>query len=174
MNMKTLFKLATFALLLTAFAVNVNAQKFGYMNSSVLLSEMAEVKQADANLEVLKQQLTKRGQEMLQTLQAKYQDLAKKEKQGELSPKQTEEEAQKLKAEEEKIIAFEKDMQQQLVTKRESLLAPIVERVNTAIQDVAKEQGFSYIFDARQDFGILLYADESADVTALVKTKLGL
>ena len=144
------------------------------MNSSVLLSEMAEVKQADANLEVLKQQLTKKGQQMLQSLQTKYQDLAKKEKQGELSPKQTEEEAQKLRAEEEEIVAFEKKMQQDLISKREALLAPIVEKVNTAIQDVAKENGYTYIFDARQDFGILLYADESADVTLLVKTKLGI
>lgn len=172
--MKTLFKLASFAILLTAFTVNLNAQKFGYMNSSVLLAEMPEVKQADANLEVLKQQLTKKGQQMLQSLQTKYQDLAKKEKQGELSPKQTEEEAQKLRAEEEEIVAFEKKMQQDLISKREALLAPIVEKVNTAIQDVAKENGYTYIFDARQDFGILLYADESADVTSLVKSKLGI
>lgn len=173
-DMKTILKLSVFAFMMFAVSFNADAQKFGYMNSTVLLAEMPEVKQADANLEVLKKQLTKRGQEMLQSLQTKYQDLAKKEQQGELSPKQTEVEAQKLREEEAKIVEYEKDMQQQLITKRETLLAPIVEKVNQAIQEVAKENGFNYIFDARQDFGILLYADESTDVTSLVKSKLGI
>jgi outer membrane protein len=59
-----------------------------------------------------------------------------------------------------------------LAKKREELLQPILDRVNKAIGDIAKEQGYSYVFDASSN--ILLYADASADVTALVKKKLGL
>lgn len=172
--MKTILKISLFSLAFMLIAITSQAQKFGYMNSAALLSEMTDVKQADANLEVRKKQLVKKGQEMLQALQTKYQALAGKEQNGELSPKQIEEEAAKLKAEEAKLVDYEKNMQQELMEKREALLAPIVEKVNKAIQDVAKEQGYAYIFDARQDFGILLYADESADVTSLVKSKLGI
>jgi outer membrane protein len=51
-------------------------------------------------------------------------------------------------------------------------MQPILDKVNEAIQSVAKEQGFHYIFDANS--GVILYADESTDVTNLVKAKLGI
>lgn len=150
----------------------VSAQKFGYINSQALLAEMPEVKQADANLEALQKQLQKKGQQMLTSLQSKYQELQRKEQQGELSPKQLEEEAKKLKEQETELAKFEQDMQKQLLEKKETLLAPIIEKVNQAIQDVAAENGYTYIFDA--SVGVILYADESTDVSSKVKAKLGI
>jgi len=41
-------------------------------------------------------------------------------------------------------------------------------------KDVAKENGYTYIFDTSPGIGVVLYADESTDVTALVKAKLGM
>ncbi|MBK9338659.1 MAG: OmpH family outer membrane protein [Lewinellaceae bacterium] len=52
------------------------------------------------------------------------------------------------------------------------LYKPILERVNTAMQDVAKENAYLIVFDSSTQ--ILLYGDESLDVTPLVKAKLGL
>ncbi len=48
------------------------AQNFGYANSSQILSEMPEVKQAEAKLETLQKQLQERGQDMLTQLQADF------------------------------------------------------------------------------------------------------
>lgn len=148
------------------------AQKFGYINSQALLAEMTEVKQAEANLDALKKQLQKKGQQMLTNLEAKYKDLQRKEEQGELSRKQMEMEAQSIKQEEGKIAQFEQDMQKQLLTKQEELMKPVIDKINNAIQAVAKEGNFNYIFDAVG--GFILYADENQDVTALVKAKLGM
>jgi hypothetical protein len=47
-----------------------------------------------------------------------------------------------------------------------------LDKINKGIQDVAKEHGYSFIFDSSA--GMLLYAEESSDVTALVRAKLGL
>ena len=149
-----------------------HAQKFGYINSQALLAEMTEVKQAEANLDALKKQLQKKGQQMLTNLEAKYKDLQRKEEQGELSRKQMETEAQSIKQEEAKIAQFEQDMQKQLLTKQEELMKPVIDKINNAIQAVAKEGNFNYIFDAVG--GFILYADDNQDVTALVKAKLGM
>jgi len=167
-------KFFKYAILTLALFVSsqVDAQKFGYINSQLLLSEMPQVKQAEANLDALKKQLQKKGQQMLTSLETKYKDLQRKEAQGELSPKQTEEEAKGLKLEEAKIGQFEQDMQKQLLKKQDDLMKPVIDKVNNAIKAVASEEGYAYIFDAVG--GFILYADESSDVTAKVKAKLGM
>jgi outer membrane protein len=164
------------SIIITVFAVllstTVFGQKFGYINSDALITQMPEVKQADAKLETLQKQLQKQGQQKLQNLQAKAQELQRKEKQGEIAPKKLQEEAEVLKEEEMQLAQFEQDMQQQIMQKRQELYQPILDKVNTAIQEVAKEENYTYIFDAST--GVILYADETTDVTDMVKQKLGL
>ena len=151
---------------------SVSAQKFGYINTAELLQNMTEVKEANANIETFRGQLVKKGQEMLQALQTKYQELERKQAAGEISPKQLEVEAQTLKAEESKILEFEQSSQQRILEKSESLLGPIRQKIQKAIDDVAAENGYTYIFDFST--GFVLYADASTDVSTLVKAKLGL
>jgi outer membrane protein len=105
---------------------------------------------------------------MLEQLQQDYGVLQQKVQSGDLSPKQQEEEAQKLQAREQEIAAFEQDMRKQVSDKREELLGPIYEKVNQAIKDVAEENGFQFIFDQN----VLLYAEDSQNVNDLVKAKL--
>ncbi len=168
-----LFLLSLGIILISLFnSSNLSAQKFGYLNSQALLSEMPEVKQADAELQALQTQLEKKGQQMVQDLQTKYQDLQRREQSGEISPKALDEEARKLKEQETEIGKFEEDMQKELTTKRQQKLQPLLDKVNAAIKQVATENQFTYIFDSSA--GILLYAQETMDVTALVKTKLGI
>lgn len=152
------------------FTTTAQAQKFGYLNSAAILSEMPEVKQADANLEALQKQLQKKGQGMVEQLQKDYTAIQQRIERGELSPKQQEEEAAKLKAREQEIGQFEQDMAKQLQDKRNELLQPIYDKVNKAIADVAKENGFQFIFDQ----GVLLYSEDTQDVSKLVKAKLGI
>jgi len=71
-----------------------------------------------------------------------------------------------------KIAQFEQESQQRIMEKSEELLKPIRDRVQKAIDDVAKENSYSYVFDA--SLGFILYADESTDASSKVKAKLGL
>jgi len=168
---KALIRLLSMALLIGA-GLQLQAQKFGFMNSQEIIQSMAEVKEANANIETYKTQLQKKGQEMLQALQTKYQALQQKEQQGELSPKQIQTEAEQLKAEEVKIAQFEQDSQQNMIDKSETLLKPIRDKIQNAINEVAEENGFDYIFDA--SLGMILYADEATDVSQYIKAKLSL
>jgi outer membrane protein len=172
--MKNLLKFALILGLVVSVSTTVSAQKFGYLNSAAVLQEMPEVKQAEADLEVLQKQLQSRGETMLQEFQAKYQELERKNQQGEISPKELEEQSQALKADETKLAQFEQDMQRQVIERRDALLQPILDRVNTAIEAVANEEGYTYVFDASPGTGILLYADESTDIVEKVKAKLGM
>lgn len=162
-------------LLIVAFAaltISVQAQKFGYINSQELIAQLPEVKEANAKIETLKKQLQKKGQDMVQTLQAKYADLQKKQTDGVLSPVEIEKEAALLKEEETKLGQFEQTSQQKIYEKSEELLAPIQTKINNAIKEVATDNGFTYIFDS--SLGLVLYADPGTDVSTLVKAKLGI
>lgn len=168
--MKNVIKIGGLFLALLLMVGTVQAQKFGYVNSSAILAELPAVKQADANLEALQKQLQKKGQMMLDELQKKYAEAQQKVASGDMSPKQQEEEGAKLQAEQTKIAQFEQDMVNQISAKREELLKPILDQVNDAIKEVAKENGYQFIFDAQ----VLLYAEEAADVSTQVKAKLGI
>jgi outer membrane protein len=168
--MKSWIKIACLVVAMGSVVSTVQAQKFGYLNSAAILAEMPEVKQADANLEALQKQLQKKGQDMLKKLQEDYGKVQQQVQAGNLSPIQQEQESKRLQEEEAKIAKFEQDMIKQVQDKRDELLGPIYDKVNQAIQDVASENGYQFIFDQ----GVLLYAEDSQDVSTLVKAKLGL
>ncbi len=161
-------------LLLVVFSLSLStdmsAQKFGYVNTQELLQDLPSVKEANVNIDTYRNQLLKKGQEMLQGLQGKYVNL--EQTRDNYSPVQLEAEVAKLKAEEQKIMEFEQNSQQQIIDKSETLLKPIRDKIQKAIDDVATENGYTYIFDFST--GFVLYADQSSDVSALVKAKLGI
>lgn len=170
--MKKIFTIVMLSALFVMGTSDLMAQKFGYMNSTALLSEMPDVKQAQANLEALKTQLQKKGQQEIEKLQKDFQDVQRKYEQGLLSPKEQEEEGARLKTREQELAKTEQQMIQQLSEKEQSLMQPILERVNTVIKTIADEEGFTYIFDTST--GVLLFAEESMDVTDKVRQRLGM
>lgn len=168
----TMRNLLLLCLMTVSSLLSIHAQNFAYVDSQLIIEQMPEVNEANSNIETFRTQLQKRGQEMLQALQTKYQALEKREAQGEISPKQLDAEVQLLKEEEAKIMKFEQDSQQKIIKKSEDLLGPIRERIQSAIDAVAAENGFDYIFDFST--GFVLYANESTNVNQQVMAKLGM
>ena len=89
-----------------------------------------------------------------------------------MPPKEEETVMAKLQKMQEDIYAMGAEMEKQLAEKQQAGMKPILEKVNEAIQAVAAEGGFQYILDTQA--GVILYADESSDVTALVKAKINM
>lgn len=156
--------------LLFCVAVSASAQKFGYLNSTSLLAELPEVKEADNLLKAFQTQLQNQGQKMVKDLQDRAADLQRRKDKGLISPKEEEEMGKKLQEEENKIREFEQKMYDDIAKRRESLYSPILQKVDGAMKAVATENNFVYVFDNSQN--ILLYVDPSLDVTALVKAKM--
>ena len=153
-----------------AATASVSAQKYGYVNAAEILSELPDMKAAESNLESLQKQLQKKGQNMVQQFETDYVALQEKVNSGTLAPKVQQEEAAKLETRQQEIAKFEQQMVADLQKKRAELLEPIYKQVNDAIKAVAQENGYTFIFDQQT----LLYGEESADVSAMVKGKLGL
>ncbi|PHN04244.1 OmpH family outer membrane protein [Flavilitoribacter nigricans] len=168
--MNKIFKVGSLIAVMCFAVISLQAQKFGYVNSQAILAEMPDVKQAEANLEALQKQLEKKLQDGLTKLQQDYVAIQQKVERGELSPKQQEEEAKKLQDRQTQLQQDEQNMVQQIQKKRADELNPILEKVNKAIADVAKENGFQFIFEQ----GVLLYFEESQDVSSMVKAKLNM
>jgi outer membrane protein len=166
--MKNILRIATLCLAMVALTASVQAQKFGYVNTNKILENLPEVKQADANIAAMQKQLENKYKKDLEALQTMYVEVQGQVQQGTMSPKQQEEAAAKIKAEEDKLRAFEADSQNKLMTKRNELVQPILDRVNNAIQAVGKEGGYQFIFDEQ----VLLYKEASQDVTEMVRAKL--
>jgi len=171
-RMNTIFKSMLLVLVIAGTAFTAQAQKFGYINAQELIKSMPEVKEANANIETLTKQLEKKSVDMKKAFQAKYQDLQLKQQKGEISPKQLETEAAVLEEEQKKIEEYDKTSYQKIEEKNNQLLTPIINKVNEAIKAVAEENGYTYVFD--YSVGMILYADESTDITNMVKTKLGI
>jgi outer membrane protein len=168
---KTFVKAGLFIAMLLSIST-AQAQKFGYVNSAAVLSELPEMKQLQSSLEAYQTILKKDGEAKVSAFQAKQEAAAQKKQRGEMTPKEEETVTAELQKMQEELYAYGQKMESDLAFKQEKDMEPILNKVNTAIKDVAKEGGYQYIFDAQS--GVLLYADEASDVTKLVKAKLGM
>ena len=164
-------KKITFLALLSLLTLSSMAQnKFGYIDSQELLMLMSERKTAETevanfakSLETQLGSMTAEYQESVQEYQANeatYTDLVKQDKVAEITGL------------EQRIQSFQQNAQQSLQTKEQELLEPILAKARKAIEDVANEGNYTYIFD--RSSGNILFAKESENVLSLVKKKLGL
>ena len=145
-------------------------QSFAYVDAQAILAELPVVKQAEANLEAFQAQLEKRLTASIEQFQKDVADFQQKVEQGLLSPIQQQEEQAALEKRQQELAAEEQGMVQQIQEKRTELLQPIYDGLNDAIKAVADEQGFTFIFDK----GVLLYGEETMDVSEAVKAKINI
>lgn len=148
-------------------------KKYGYLNFGNVVSLMPDTKAADTQLETYRKQLVTKGEEMAQTFQRNYQKLVQEVNSKTLSPKQQEERELALQSEQQAILKYEQEVIQKVQVKRDELLKPIVEKVQSAITAVGKENNYAMIFDT-STFNAILYVQDSDNVLDLVKAKLGI
>ena len=176
--MKTLVKVAVVAVGLFFTDSTVNAQqKFAHINSAALLEVMPDVKQADAKFQTFQKQ--KQGEiELMQTEYQKKLTVAQ-DKEKTLSEankaavgKELEVMGKELQDLGKRIQDTGEKAKQELAAKQDELYQPIFKKAGDAVNAVAKEKGFAYVFDVSQP-GVV-YFDGGEDIIALVKAKLGI
>ncbi|NQX96585.1 MAG: OmpH family outer membrane protein [Flavobacteriales bacterium] len=155
---------------LSTTAMAQKGQKTGYINSNELLTSMPERTAVQKDLEEYANQLkvtldamrkeyeTKVGE--FQGKQDVMTDLIKNNKIKEITDL------------EKRITEFQQTAEADLQKKEQTLLQPIIDKAKTAINDVAKENGYTEITDT--SLGVVLYHDEKYDILSLVKKKLGI
>jgi len=145
--------------------------KLGHLNSNDLLEAMPEKANAQKTLQDYSKQLEDQLVTMQNELEKKYNEyLEKKDTYTDLIKKNKEEELTSL---QQRIQTFQTNAQQDLQKKEQELLKPIIDKAKKAIEDVAKENGYTYIFDSGTG-SLLYYPKDADDILPLVKKKLGI
>ena len=81
---------------------------------------------------------------------------------------------QELQQQQMRIQQEEMEAQEKLASKHTNLLKPIYEKIQNKIEQVAKENGYTHVFNANVGgMPVLLYAGEEHNISTLVLKKLG-
>lgn len=167
---KTFIALILTLVALTPASMAQKNVKLGHINSNELMQIMPGRDSAQAAFQREVEDLQATLKSMQDELETRYNDYRAKEAQMSDLIKQTKQrELQDMGA---RMEEFQKNAQQQLQDREQELLKPIIDRAKKAIEDVAKERGYTYIFDS--GVGALLYQQDSEDIMPFVKAKLNL
>lgn len=142
--------------------------KIGYVSADEIIVLMPEAAKVDTQLNEYQQSLYLNAQDMQSTLnqavQKFYVDSAK------MSASLKEVKRTELQKQVQELSGMEQKIQNQFEQKRQELSMPIQRKLQGAIQDVAKENGYTYIFPREA----LLVMPPADDISGLVRKKLGL
>ena len=166
--------LKKFALLAVMFILplGVMAQaKFAHMNSQDVITVMPEFTKAQADLEALSKQYQDEMQRGQEELNKKYQELL--QQQDSLPRNILERRQKEVQDMAQRQEQFQQEAYNTMQQKQQEAMAPIYKKLDEAIQAVGKAEGVIYIFDLART-SIPYVGTESIDVTAKVKTQLGI
>ncbi len=170
--MKLKFLIGFFALVAVG-SLQAQETKIGYTNAEYILSLLPEAKQIEADLKSYETQLQNQLQAKYQEFQTKaadYQQNAASMIEAVRADRERE-----LQGLQESIQKFQSEAETSLLQRRNQLLQPAVEKVGNAIQEVAEENNYTFIFSSgAAGLDILLYAKEENNVSNLILAKLGI
>ena len=163
--MKRFISIAVLIIVVALAGQSAMAQnfKFGHINSDELIQAMPEYDSATVKLEKFRKELVNALELMSVELNNKNDAYQKESKNLSDIVKQTKE--QELMDMNKRIQEFQTNAQTQLQDKQTEVFQPIYAKVDKAIKDVGKENGFIYVFDVAK--GALLYFDETKSTNVL-------
>lgn len=168
--MKRIGLLATMILLFVGMSSSYAQKiKLGHVQVDTIFQMMPERTQAEQELQQYSRQLEDQLMTMNSELEKMYNEYMALPENTPATVKGDREE--ELAGLQQRIQNFQMRAQTDLQTKEAELLQPIYEKIRTAIEMVASENGFTYIYDANT---LLYKSPDSENITSLVQTKLGL
>ena len=170
--MKKLFRVMFLGIALFVMSGMAQAQvKIAHVNTAEILDAMPDKAKAEKDLEKYYGELQSQLQTMAQEYQTKMQDyeanqatmsnLVKQSKEKEIIDIQN------------RIQQFQANAETEFENKRAELLKPILDKIQTAINAVGKEKGYTYMLDLATGAAVYV-SDDAVDATKDVKAKLGL
>lgn len=171
--MKHLIGLMVFLLLGSSAVVQAQYSKVAYVDMEKILESVDDYTTAQKQLE-------QQSERWRQEIAKEYEQIEQMYREYQTREPLLSDEMRKAKQDE--IVAKEKAvraMQSErfgpeglLFKKRQSLVKPIQEKVYAAVQKLAKERKYDFVFTA-PDGATLIYADENKDLTSEVIRRLG-
>jgi outer membrane protein len=144
--------------------------KIGYMNSMELLYQMPEFKEVQEALQKYQEELT----DELKKLVDQFRSL-----QDEIENKQATMSATILSLKRKQLAEMQQNLQltqatfeEEMEEKQMLLLQPLLDKINKAVKKVAADRQLLYVLDSSK--GLLLFADESGDISNEVREALNI
>lgn len=166
---KYLYKTILFCASFVALNV-VNAQKIGHLNFQDIILLMPEYEKASKEYEIYQasleddlKEIENRGAVLGQKMEAEQ----KKPQPSTTKMKIYQQQMQELQQE---YQEKQQTIQDSMKSKLADLVAPIKKKIEAAVAEIAKEQGYSHVID--NSYGTLIYADEAYNLEKAVKERL--
>ncbi len=154
--------------LLFGFSAKGTSQKIGYISADEIIQMMPEADSVQKALNDYQQSLYQIANDKKNSLNKSIQEFYKDS--ATMSPSLKEVKRTELQQEIQELSGEDQKIQSQFEQKRQELSLPIQKKLQTAIEAVAKENGYTYIFPKEA----LIYMPPSSDIGPLVIKKLGL
>lgn len=162
----------TIALLMIGAVSFAQTPKIGYTNVEFIVTQLPEYSTIEKQLQEFSTQLEKQLQSKVQEFQTKAQDL--QANYDNMLPQVAQDKEEELQNLQQSIQKFQREADQSIQRKQGELLQPVYDKIQTAIREVAIDNGYTHIFsDGMGSVSILLYASEDDDVTNMVLKNMG-
>jgi outer membrane protein len=170
--MRNVIRIIAFAFIVFG-VTTANAQnktKLGHIDFGKLIEQLPGQDTVKTAMSKYAQSLQDTYQAMQTELQSKIDDYTRNKETFSALIKQTKE--KEIADLQSRMEAFQQSAQQDMSDQESKLSAPFIDKAKKAIQDVAKENGYTYIFNNVE--GLLLYNEGGDDIMLLAKKKLGI
>ena len=166
-------KKLTLILLTACFTFTLSAQtlKFGHINTSELVSLMADTDSARVRLQAYQKELMDEMESMQTEYNNKYNAYMQKQSTWTAAIKESKE--AELQEMIQRIQQFQQTAQQDLGQLEQTLYAPIFEKARAAISKIAKDKGLSFVFEISANPVVYYNESQSVDLLPLAKAALG-
>ncbi|MCO6495853.1 MAG: OmpH family outer membrane protein [Bacteroidetes bacterium] len=167
------FLLITIAFLLATTAFS-QKQKFGYVDTEYILGKMPEYRSAQKQLDEISNGWQAEVDKKYSELDAKFKEYKAEEPL--LTKEQKKEREQEIVRMETEVKKYENEkfgQDGELFKKRQELIKPIQDKVFKAIQNVAKEGAYDFVFDIAGNM-VVLITDPKYDLSDNVLEELGI
>ncbi|MFB1003951.1 MAG: OmpH family outer membrane protein [Bacteroidia bacterium] len=155
-----------------AFAVQAQT-KVGHINSSLLIESMPEADSIQKKLAVEQEQWKNIVDDKDREMRTKYAAFMEISEDPSVNKTLKEIKMQEVENLQKQFQELQQRANVELQRKQEELLKPLLEKVRTAISEVAKANGYAYVMETSEGSGVI-YSDPKFDLLPLVKAKLSL
>lgn len=158
------------------FKLNPSEVTIGYTNIEMMLASMPEARDMDNYLNLYNNQLDKEIEDYRVKTMAKYQEFMEKKEAGLLSESELTSRENELIEMDKTLTGLTSTKDEKSASKRSTLLNPILEKLQNAIDKVSENNGFSFVLNQTTSSGVsaLLYGPDNCDISQELAMELGI
>ena len=171
--MKTILLTGFLLLVSGVTSVTAQQQKIGYVNSSMIFQQIPEAQDAQKKIDAITKPYQDSLAAMEATLQAKIDDYQKREAMlNDAAKKAAQQEFADLKRKYDEFRLDKFGTDGEIAKKTDKIINPLKDKILKAIESVAKQEKYTFVFDQTENVRVLLYGDPREDLTNRVIDKI--